>query len=294
MAEAADASVPGSSSDGLYALLSSIQSVDGGDGIDTLSAGDFQLRWTYLWNARDASGGTYQATDPVSGQTWSVDFRNIESVVGSAYNDALMANTQITSLNGGAGDDTLTAAMDSPNPSYLRGGEGADVISGGLTFDDINGNQGNDTAHGWEDDDWVVGGKGEDRLFGDQGRDIVYGNIGDDTCDGGADADTVRGGQGDDVLTGGDGADWLSGDLGSDTVSGGSGADVFHAFAGAGIDRITDFNRAEGDRILLDAGSTFSVAQSGADTVITIGDGAQVVLAGVAMSSLTGDWIGVG
>ena len=34
-----------------------------------------------------------------------------------------------------------------------------------LVFDDINGNQGNDTAHGNAGDDWVVGGKDNDTAF---------------------------------------------------------------------------------------------------------------------------------
>jgi serralysin len=36
------------------------------------------------------------------------------------------------------------------------------------------------------------------------------------------------------------------------------------------------------------------VAQLGADTVITMGGGGQLILVGVAMSSLTGNWITVG
>ena len=34
-----------------------------------------------------------------------------------------------------------------------------------------------------------------------------------------------------------------------------------------------DFNRAEGDRVLLDVGTTYSVAQQGSDTVVTIDGG---------------------
>ncbi|MET0271418.1 MAG: calcium-binding protein, partial [Phenylobacterium sp.] len=58
-----------------------------------------------------------------------------------------------------------------------------------------------------------------------------------------------------------------------------------------GLDRITDFSRAEGDRIQLDPGVTYSTAQVGADTVVTLGGGGQVVLAGVQLSTLTDGWI---
>ena len=86
----------------------------------------------------------------------------------------------------------------------------------------------------------------------------------------------------------------LSGDLGDDTITGGSGADTFHSWAGAGIDRITDFNRAEGDKVRLDPGTTWTTSQVGADTVVDMGGGNQVVLVGVQMSTLSGDWIGTG
>jgi phospholipase/lecithinase/hemolysin len=192
---------------------------------------------------------------------------------------------------GGAGADTI-GALGGAN--YLRGEGGDDSIAGGSGFDDINGNVGNDTAAGGLGDGWVVGGKDDDRLAGEDGRDIVYGNLGADTGDGGAGDDTLRGGQGDDVLTGGAGNDWLSGDRENDTLTGGAGADIFHSFGDAGIDRILDFSRAEGDRLLLDPGTTYAVAQSGADVVVAMNGGGQAILVGVSMAALTGDWIAVG
>ena len=96
----------------------------------------------------------------------------------------------------------------------------------------------------------------------------------------------VRGGQGDDVLVGGDGNDFLSGDRGNDTITGGAGADIFHGSQDAGIDRVTDFNLSEGDRVMLDPGTIFTVSQVGADTVIDMGGGNQMILVGVQMSTL--------
>jgi len=45
--------------------------------------------------------------------------------------------------------------------------------------------------------------------------------------------------------------------------------------------------------VQLDPGTTYAVAQVGADTVITLGGSAanQVILVGVQMSTLTGSWI---
>ena len=119
----------------------------------------------------------------------------------------------------------------------------------------------------------------------------VYGNLGDDTCDGDAGNDVVRGGQANDIVRGGAGDDWLAGDRGDDTLSGGLGADIFHTHGDAGLDRVTDFNRAEGDRVFLLAGTKYTVSQVGADTVIDMVGGGQMVLVGVSMASLSGDWI---
>ena len=189
---------------------------------------------------------------------------------------------------GSEGADTLQAA-DGAN--ILSGAGGADSITGGAGFDAINGNMGDDTASGAGGDDWVVGGRDNDVLDGGSGADIVYGNLGNDWCDGGEGADIVRGGQGADVVFGQAGDDWLSSDRGDDTLTGGAGADIFHSFAEAGIDRVTDFSAADGDRVQLDPGTAYTLAQVGADTVVDMGGGNQVVLVGVQLSTLPDGWI---
>ena len=208
---------------------------------------------------------------------------------GGAPGQVLVGAAGGDTVQGGAGGDTITGGSGGAN--YLRGNDGDDSINGGAQFDDINGNQGNDTIHGNAGDDWVVGGKGDDVLFGDIGDDIVLGNLGNDTLSGGDGNDTVRGGQGDDSLSGGPGNDFISGDRGNDTMTGGPGADIFHSSQDAGIDKVLDFNRAEGDRVMLDPGTTFTVGQVGADTMIDMGGGSQMILVGVQMSTLTPGWI---
>ena len=235
-------------------------------------------------------------------------FANADLITGSGFDDRLRGfagSDTITTgagadfADGGDGDDQVFAGagndtvVDPGGSNYLRGDEGDDTIVGGANFDDINGNMGNDTASGGLGDDWVVGGKDNDVLFGDDGGDLVYGNLGDDSCDGGSGADTIRGGQGFDTLSGGGGADFVSGDRGDDTMTGGGGADIFHSSSDAGIDRVLDFSIADGDRVQLDPGTTFTVSQVGADTVIAMSAGS-VVLVGVSMSSLLGSSIFVG
>ncbi len=67
-------------------------------------------------------------------------------------------------------------------------------------------------------------------------------------------ADTLRGLGGNDTLRGLAGGDILDGGAGRDQLTGGAGADRFRFSVGSGFgqvnaDRITDFNRAHGDRI---------------------------------------------
>ncbi len=215
-------------------------------------------------------------------------FSGDDTMNGGGGADFLDGGDGNNSIHGGLGDDVIVASSGS---NYLRGDEGDDQIVGGVGFDDINGNQGNDTISGGPGDDWVVGGKDNDSQTGDDGNDIVWGNLGADTLDGGAGNDQIRGGQGDDILTGGAGDDFVSGDRGNDTETGGAGADIFHSFSGAGIDRVLDFNPAEGDRVMLDPGTAFTLKQVGADTVVDMGNGDQVILVGVQLSTLRDGWI---
>ncbi|WP_296596175.1 calcium-binding protein, partial [Phenylobacterium sp.] len=207
------------------------------------------------------------------------------TILGGA--DTIRGSAAADNLRGYAGNDTMTGG-DGTN--YLRGDEGDDSITGGSGFDDINGNAGNDTCVSGGGDDWVVGGRDNDSLVGSAGQNLVYGNLGNDTCEGGDGTDIVRGGQDNDVLNGGAGDDYVSGDKGSDTVTGGAGADIFHTFGDAGVDRVLDFSLAQGDRVQLDPGTQYTVSQVGADTVIDMTGGGQMVLVGVQMSSLTAGW----
>jgi len=200
---------------------------------------------------------------------------------GTAANDTVI---------GGAGDDTINGASAAV-PSYLRGGEGNDVMTGGPGFNDMHGNEGNDTLQGGGGENWVVGGKGDDLLLGGGAVNLILGNIGNDTLSGGSRGDILRGGRDNDSIVGGVGADFISGDRGDDTESGGLGADVFHGSQDAGIDRILDFRLSDGDRVQLDPGTTYAVSQVGSDTVIDMGGGNQMILVGVQLSALHTGWI---
>jgi serralysin len=247
----------------------------------------------------DLRAGFFSSVGGLTGNVTIAEGAVVENAIGGSGDDSITGNTASNSIQGGAGADTVMAGAGNDTisggtgASYLRGEDGDDSVQGGAQFDDINGNKGADTIDGGTGgSDWLVGGQGNDLITAHaSANNLLYGNLGDDTLHGGSGGDVLRGGQGDDSIVGGSGSDFVSGDRGNDTESGGAGADIFHTSQDAGIDKVLDFNLAEGDRVQVDPGTTFTVSQVGADTVIDMGGGNQMILVGVQMSTLTGGWI---
>jgi Ca2+-binding RTX toxin-like protein len=117
--------------------------------------------------------GTVLAVEPLA-QVKQID------VIGSPFSDYIYAQgvTIPCSMNGGAGDDTLT------------------------------GGNANDTLVGGDGNDWLVGNAGNDSLEGDNGNDSLFGGAGNDYLNGGTDAFFYYGSDGDDLLDGGPGNNW--------------------------------------------------------------------------------------
>ena len=143
-----------------------------------------------------------------------------------------------------------------PVPPVVDASPEDDNINGTPAQDVLNGGEGDDLVKGKNDADLILGAAGDDRLMGNNGDDVLDGGLGDDILKGGGGDDILIGGRGDDVLTGG------------------KGNDTFIFGGHSGSDRITDFKlgdiiKFEGKDIDLDS---ISIAQSGKDTVITIGN----------------------
>jgi Ca2+-binding RTX toxin-like protein len=253
-------------------------------------------------------GLTYDAEGKFSGGTvtgWQLEWNSAKevlysitglSVPAAALRDAGggadvdhpvdMQNVNLAPILFG-GDDRMTGASGNGDFAGYDGNDvilaagGADTVAGNQGADTLDGGQGDDLLYGGKGSDVLIGGDGGDRLQGELGDDSLQGNRGNDTIDGGDGADGLRGGQGDDLLTGGAGNDWIIGDLGMDTLVGGAGADTFHVFKGAGVDRVLDFNPAEGDVVVLGGeDESYSIHQEGADTVIQMGAVDRLVLVG--------------
>lgn len=229
-----------------------------------------------------------------------------DMVYGGDAGDTLQGNTGDDSIQGGAGDDLIHGGQGADRvdagdgadllfgdrgDDSVAGGGGNDSLQGNTGADSLVGGAGDDLVLGGQDQDWLEGGVGGDLLFGDLGNDTVQGNSGADTLTGGAGNDVLFGGKDGDRLDGGDGADVLSGDLGNDTLTGGAGADFFAFASNGGLDHVTDFNAGAGDRVLLQPGVAYTLAQVGANTVIDLGHGDQLVLDNVQLTSLPTGWI---
>lgn len=172
-----------------YVTIGDAETVDGGDGNDTLSLDATVLDGMEL-DVTLMEGGAAADIDLDGGDT-SGDFLNFENILG---ND---------------GDNELTGNSEN---NKIWGAEGADILSGGGGDDMLDGGEGSDV---------LDGGAGNDELLGGAGSDVLAGGAGDDTLDGGAGSDNISGGAGNDTFIVSSASDAFG-----DIISGGSGPDA--------------------------------------------------------------------
>jgi Ca2+-binding RTX toxin-like protein len=209
---------------------SSIVNLTGGGGDDVLT-GDGQA------NTLDGGGGD----DLLIGAAGADDLRGGAGLNTASYEDRATAvtaslapagpkpdgdgYTQIQSLRGGGGDDTLTG---DDQENELDGGGGDDVLIGAGNDDDLLGGAGLNTASYEERATAVTASLAP---AGPKPDSDVFVQI-----------QSLRGGAGDDTLTGDDGPNTLDAGLGSDSITGLGGFDAL--LAGAGDDTVNAIDGA--------------------------------------------------
>ncbi len=169
-------------------------SLRGGVGDDTIDGGagvDFAL-----YNLA-SSGVTVTLTDRVNGVTGGTSsgtdgndtLRNIESIIGSQFDDVLTGNSENNGFNGGRGNDTLNGGvgLDTAFYSDATGSVTVTLRDNGTGFS--SGADGSDTLVNIEN---LFGGEFDDTLTGNRLANSFLGRGGNDKIDGGGGFDTVN------------------------------------------------------------------------------------------------------
>ncbi|GAB3646142.1 calcium-binding protein [Ramlibacter alkalitolerans] len=189
-------------------------------------------------------------------------------------------------LSGDAGNDILYGGVGVGNDT-INGGAGDDLVFSGNGFNHVDAGDGNDLVFGAPGRDIVRGGLGKDVVYGEDGNDVISGMNGNDLLFGGGGADTITGGPDNDTLVGGAGADTLIGQLGAD-----------HFVLSAGnVDRVQDFDFAQGDRISLEGVTRLAeflpqltATDSAAGLILAHSGQDFAVLAGRTAAEFSADW----
>ena len=243
------------------------ETMDGGTGVDLIDHTAFS--GNYVFNM--ATGLTNFAGE---------SYTNFENATMGGGNDTVTGNASNNVINGGAGNDTLTAAE--AGIDTLNGGDGNDIIRSDGDGGTYRGDAGNDTMFSGLGPETMDGGTaidlidhtafngnyvfnmatgltnfagesyinfenatmggGNDTVTGNASNNVINGGAGNDTLTGGAGVDTLNGGDGNDIIrSDGDGGTYR-GDAGNDTMFSGLGPETMDG--GDGVDLIdhTAFN----------------------------------------------------
>lgn len=223
--------------------------LNGGDGIDTVS---------YAYAASAVTASLAITTAQATGGSGSDTILNVESLVGSNFNDKLTGNAAANSLNGGAGADTMIGGLG--NDGYYvdsigdvvteLANEGIDTVYSTISY-----TLGANLENLYINTTGAVNATGNalaNVLYAGAGNNVLNGLDGTDTVSyayatsgvtvslasttaqatGGSGTDTLLnienlvGGSYNDILIGNAGANGLTGGAGNDTLNGGAGADT--------------------------------------------------------------------
>ncbi|SMH58901.1 calcium-binding protein [Azospirillum agricola] len=245
---------------------------------------------------------------------WLQGTAGIDLMIGNSGFDYMDGKEGADIQIGLGGDDELRGGYGN---DWLFGNSGDDLLDGSAGADVMVGGSGNDIYYYDNPRDRIVetlwGGTDEVRAWidatlpdqvenltllasatngtGNGLNNVLTGNGSDNSLSGLGGADRLFGGAGNDTLDGGTGADTLIGGTGDDLLIGGAGADRFVAAPGGGADIVQDFSFAQGDRIMLTGGLSWSVsADIQGNARLSFGDGGSMTLAGVSANQVKTSW----
>ncbi len=229
---------------------------------------------------------------------------NVESVVGGAGDDTITAGSASATLFGNGGNDTLIGGAG--NDTFITG-SGNNIVNGGagintvdyssvsaalnvnlLTSTASNGYGGTDTLYNIEN---VLGGAGNDIIIAGNVASKLFGNGGNDTLTGGAANDTLVGGAGNNIINGNGGTDTVdySAAPGAVTVNLATGT-ASNGYGGT--DMLSSIENAIGgsgnDTLIATSVGSKLVGNGGSDT-LTGGAGNDTLVGGSGNNVLNGN-----
>ena len=222
---------------------------DGREGIDT------------VWYANNATAVNINLQTGVSqgGDAEGDVFINIESLIGTNFNDTLIGNAAANGLEGGLGNDVI------------YGGDGNDVIYGSLY-----------TPLGPFAVNVAAGGPQADLLYGGNGDDVIVAATDDRGTQafGEAGNDTITVGYG--VADGGEGNDLLTGIGAGYSLFGGAGADKLVLVGGPG----SAFGGEDNDTYIVNTTKLVTIQDTGTSS------GDKLILTNISTQQLLLDRVG--
>ncbi len=197
--------ISGGSGNDVLVDLGGTNSLDGEDGIDTVSFASAGARVNASLFHQTAS----YLSSAIQHTSFLSQLLSIENIIGSAFDDEFEGNEFDNSIDGGSGNDMVSY-------NYLSAGMGVEVFLGNgiaqvfyesekntgiyqyqefdilASMESVTGSSGADLLIGSNLDNVLIGGSGADSLIGGGGNDKIYAKLGEDAIiDGGEGSDTL-------------------------------------------------------------------------------------------------------
>ena len=217
----------------------------GGAGADSLAGGAESDTIDYAASAAGVTIDLFNGTG-LGGDAEGDSFKDIENIIGTAFDDSFVANFSANSLSGGAGNDTVSFAnsyaavtVDLVAGTGTGGHAEADTLT---SIENVTGSGFDDTIVSDANANVLDGGLGADTVSYKNSSVAVTVDLGAGTAAGGdAAGDTLTGIE---SLTGSDFADVLTGDGTNNVIEGGAGGDTLTG--GLGSDTLSYAGSDEG------------------------------------------------